>query len=358
MFDYYTDNSPIAAVYADAGSVFTDLLSHVFAAGKHVVTVLEVGCGSGMLTEHLIAATKTFPHLFVDYTASDLSHDLARQTTARAGMPPTMRARRFDVSRRSDEQGLLPGTFDIVTAGHVLHAVPNLRESLENMLELLVPGGVLVLIDFDGAAWEQGKPGTLWYDFTFGSFPEWFGFTDSREHCTITADAWITLLHELGCISVTVRPSSQEEDHCVVIIAQKPTDDSPGQIALAGDTQNNIVFHYSHGDESRLRDTIREAGTMQKKALWILCAGSQDVGSAQGLSRSLRQEIADWEVHLVITDASWSDKQRRDALIALQRRPVTELEIRLDILGQQLAPRIIPLSDSDTFLIPFNPLLP
>lgn len=97
--------------------------------------VLEVGCGQGELTTALAVA----------------GHDVL-------GIDP--RAPHGDLFRRIRLEDLDPQeeSFDGVVAVHSLHHVRDLEQGLERIVELLRPGGVLVL---DELAWDRADDETL-----------------------------------------------------------------------------------------------------------------------------------------------------------------------------------------------------
>lgn len=93
-------------------------------------------------------------------------------------------------------QGFTPGSFDIITAFHVIHAVSDLDFTLKSINNLLVPGGALIMGDLRGDSWSAHESGAFWFDYVFGSFSEWFSFSDDRTHCTMSIDNW---QKSLGC---------------------------------------------------------------------------------------------------------------------------------------------------------------
>ncbi|WP_330277130.1 class I SAM-dependent methyltransferase [Lentzea sp. NBC_00516] len=92
------------------------------------VRVVELGCGTGRLTT---AVLKESPFLLEHYRFTDIS-----------GQP--LRAETLDVNQDFAAQGFLPGTADVVVAGHTLHHAVNLCRTLVRIHDLLVPGGELV----------------------------------------------------------------------------------------------------------------------------------------------------------------------------------------------------------------------
>lgn len=109
------------------------------------VRALDVGCGTGNVTAHLIAAGATV-------TAADLSAtflDLVRERFAATG--------RLDGVLRLNGRDLQPaadGTYDLVAAYSVLHHVPDYVALVREMARVAAPGGV-VMIDHEwlDSAW-------------------------------------------------------------------------------------------------------------------------------------------------------------------------------------------------------------
>lgn len=135
----------------------------------------------------------------VEYTVSDMSALLASrlaQSYSYKNMPSKM----YDISKPAAEQGLELGYYDIITGLNVLHAVPDIRDTLSNLNSLLKPGGRMLVIDSDGDAYWANPPwpGMIWSDYVFGSFFGWFGYTDDRKHCTMGCSGWNKCLIDTG----------------------------------------------------------------------------------------------------------------------------------------------------------------
>lgn len=64
------------------------------------------------------------------------------------------------------EQGFEEGSYDLILAPNVLHAIPNLQETLKNVRKLLHPKGRLLLQELD----MQAK----WMSFIMGAFLGWW----------------------------------------------------------------------------------------------------------------------------------------------------------------------------------------
>jgi len=106
--------------------------------------VLELGCGTGLLTRHLVAAG----HRVIATDASPAMLDLARETVPRA-----------DARLLVLPDDPLPDADAVVGVGHVLNYLPN-GEAIERALaaigRALGPGGVLAL-DLCDLEWGRAR---------------------------------------------------------------------------------------------------------------------------------------------------------------------------------------------------------
>lgn len=364
---YGTENSVLPSCHESA-SIFRKLLEEFKVAGKKAIRVLEVGCGTGMLTRYLVDVLLEFPDIVVEYVASDISLGLAMQAVQRFPYP-YMRAAAFDLTKSPQEQDISPASFDIVTALHVLHATTDLDATMSSISNLLVPGGYVLTVDFDGEAWQTGVAGTIWYDFFFGGFQEWFDFGDERDtHCTISLPAWRSLLQRSGFQCVTFSASPPEEDHSLVFLAQKanvassllsvPVDEvaaesSQSTSLFSSVDKSRFVFSYTCGEEMVLRDALVAFDPTETFSIWICAAAGLDGSAARGLVRTLTKEFPVWDLHLVIFHPDLSPEQRSTVISQLQQLPSCESEIAVNELGDIHVPRVVPLS-SPELEVPFD----
>ncbi|KAF8469343.1 hypothetical protein JB92DRAFT_2838485 [Gautieria morchelliformis] len=133
------------------------LFTTLAASGKQVVHVLEVGCGTGMPMQDLLDILPKFLSPVTEL------HSASRIRTC---APP------HTISKTLEEQGIFLGPFHVMAVLQVLHGTTTLAHRMSSILDLLVPGGYVLTVDFDGNAWCTGFPGTLWYDFIIGGFQE------------------------------------------------------------------------------------------------------------------------------------------------------------------------------------------
>ena len=100
-----------------------------------------------------------------------------------------MSFRRFDLEGDASGQGFEPASFDIIIAANVVHATADLRRTLDQLNELLAPGGTLFLLEVTG--FER------WIDLTFGLTEGWWRFNDNDirpDYPLLDRAGWSTLL--------------------------------------------------------------------------------------------------------------------------------------------------------------------
>src|SRR3977135_4001000 len=106
-----------------------------------------------------------FPSAIIEFVVSDVSKELLPRMDY-----PRCRYKSFDLSKSPQAQGFDSASFDVIAGFHVLHVVADLASSLTALGELLVPGGSLLIGDLNGESWKLRAPGSIWFDFVFGSF--------------------------------------------------------------------------------------------------------------------------------------------------------------------------------------------
>jgi SAM-dependent methyltransferase len=100
-----------------------------------VVRALDVGCGTGNVTRHLLA-------LGAHVTAADLSPGLLDEVARRFGAGGRIAFQRLN---GADLRPLADGTFGLVVAYSVLHHVPDYAALVREMARVTRPGGCVVI---------------------------------------------------------------------------------------------------------------------------------------------------------------------------------------------------------------------
>ncbi|GCD58450.1 biotin synthesis protein [Acetobacter pasteurianus NBRC 3280] len=119
---------------------------HTCMAGKKPLRILEIGCGTGLLTEHLRAC---WPD--ADILATDFAPNMLARAKSRLGESVSyhqMDAATPDVN----------GPFDLICGNLIMQWLPEPAKALRTLAEILAPGGVLAvstLLDGTFAEWQQ-----------------------------------------------------------------------------------------------------------------------------------------------------------------------------------------------------------
>lgn len=115
-------------------------------AGKSPLRILEIGCGTGLLTEHLHACWPEAEILATDFAPNMLAR--AKMRLGEAVSYHQMDAAAPDVS----------GPFDVICGNLIMQWLPEPEKVLRNLAGLLAPDGVFAvstLLDGTFAEWQQ-----------------------------------------------------------------------------------------------------------------------------------------------------------------------------------------------------------
>jgi acyl transferase domain-containing protein/NADPH:quinone reductase-like Zn-dependent oxidoreductase/acyl carrier protein len=177
--------------------------------------ILELGAGTGGTTAHLL------PHLdphSTTYVFTDLSSLFLSQAKTRFQAYDFVEYQILDLERSPITQGFSPHSFDLIIAANVLHATPDLQQTLTHIHPLLAPGGELLLV--------EGTRPARWLDLIFGLTEGWWCFQDRDRrpnYPLISVAQWQQLLTESGFVSQEILPTVDRPDALTqqaVIIAQ------------------------------------------------------------------------------------------------------------------------------------------
>ncbi|KAJ7447113.1 hypothetical protein B0H11DRAFT_1745206, partial [Mycena galericulata] len=230
-----------------------------------------------------------------------------------------MHAKAYDVGKAPESQGFLLEDYDVVVSLHVLHAAPDLAACLASLRQLLVPGGILLTVELDGNGWAS-KPGSIWFDCIFGSFPEWFGILEA---CNF-----------VGVQTCSEHGASGRE---FFFIAQKPTG-----IRFASTPSINLpdVYRYKFGREMELKKWI--LAQSRPTPVYIIVQHGHDAQAATGLCAGLRKDIPSLQIRLCIF-ASPAQIHNPSLLISRHLNLFAfEDTIYFNHAGTPLVPRVAP----------------
>ncbi|MFB9905996.1 SDR family NAD(P)-dependent oxidoreductase [Allokutzneria oryzae] len=237
---------------------------------RRTLRVLEVGGGTGGLTVNVLGV---LPPERTEYVFTDVSAAFAQAATERFADYGFVTARTLDLERDLEEQGIKPGSFDIVLASDVVHATSDLKRTLFHLQDALAPGGVLGLI--------EAMPGNRQLDLTFGLTTGWWAFRDlalRKDGPLLDADAWQEVLRSSGYTDVVAigDPGHTGAGAQAVLLARTPVSEMDGGVVesyVIGDLSEWLVVA-EPGDPlgAELADRINGGGGRA-----ILAAPGDDV---------------------------------------------------------------------------------
>ena len=187
------------------------------AGARDGLRILEIGAGTGGTTVRLLPMLREFGGAIAEYCYTDLSKAFLMHAEEhyRPGLPALTTAI-FDVAKPLQGQAVAANRYDFVIATNVLHATPDIRETLRNAKALLKGGGVLLLNEM--SAW------TLFSHLTFGLLEGWWLHEDAALRLPgspgLSPRSWQSVLEEEGFDAVSF---VAEEAHALgqqVIAAQ------------------------------------------------------------------------------------------------------------------------------------------
>jgi acyl transferase domain-containing protein/SAM-dependent methyltransferase len=174
-------------------------LREIAAGGStdRTLRVLEIGAGTGGTTSALLPVLDPAR---TRYTFSDLSDLFLDRGRDHFGAYPFVDYRRFDLDADAASQGFAPGSFDVIVAANAVHAVRDLQAALRRLVDLLAPGGVLMLV--------ESTRYLSWFDVSTGLIEGWQHFDDAIRESTPLMDppAWQAALVEAGFVDADVWP--------------------------------------------------------------------------------------------------------------------------------------------------------
>ena len=332
---------------------FAGLVNAAMAAGKRVVRVLEIGARDGRLTRLLgqaLVDAKLQTGYYVDYVCADTEIQSAKIATSSSPWM-TMTPVVFDPTLPIEAQGLEPASVDIIVALDALHNSSNIRGTLANLRGMLVPGGYLATIQWDGSSSATSAIGAkcnavivalkhcliLLYagiNFVFGS-EEWIQPSLSSSELkdafrAVGYDEPVLISQDSKCISHVAFISQKSHSRFLTNGISNHTDDL------------TIIRHFSSGDEPQLVAFISGLDPVKPHSIWLHTDTAPSNAALLGLSRALCHEYPDWKISTVLFHPSWNSSRQHEFishdLIPLK---LVNAELKIDELGSISVPRVI-----------------
>ncbi|KAF1018224.1 MAG: amino acid adenylation domain-containing protein [Burkholderia sp.] len=235
--------SKVAGLYQ--GTAWTDSFNHQVADTVEVyvrhrlaadplarLRVLEVGAGTGGTTAKVLPRLAAIGAPMLEYCYTDLSEAFLAQARERhLANYPYLRTCRCDIERPLAEQGIVPGSYDIVIATNCLHATHDIRATLRHVQAALRCHGVLIA--------NEGVSKSLLGTLTFGLLEGWWLYDDPQLRIPgsplLDSAHWRALLDEAGMRPVCLDGPGRELQQ--VWVAQSRGLIRPGGFASASATR-------------------------------------------------------------------------------------------------------------------------
>ncbi|TDZ32378.1 Highly reducing polyketide synthase gloL [Colletotrichum spinosum] len=231
------------------------LLSHKH--GRHF-RILEIGAGTGGLTARILRdlvacfdnGKSVGRYVFTDVSAGFFPAAKKRFEAIPAGF---LDYRVLDINRDPEEQGFSGEKYDLIVASNVLHATPDLTQTLRHARSLLKPNGRLLMHELCCE--------TKWINWIMGHLAGWWlGEANNRpEEPYISPEQWTERLLAAGFSAPDVFYDGKSKDKLnATIIARPALQDAVSPASktitlLTEDSQDHAVL-------AKLRTTFEEKG--------------------------------------------------------------------------------------------------
>jgi polyketide synthase PksM len=161
------------------------------------IRIVEIGAGTGGTTATLLPLLQRFP--IEEYRYTDVSKAFLMYAEKHyKPQLPALTTSIFDVSKSLAAQSIAADYYDVAIAANVLHATPNIRETLRNAKAVLKNQGVLLLNEI--STW------SLFNHLTFGLLEGWWLNEDTALRLPgspgLSTDKWREILAEEGFESI------------------------------------------------------------------------------------------------------------------------------------------------------------
>lgn len=159
------------------------------------IRILEIGAGTGGTSAPLLQNLRPYQHYIQEYCYTDISEAfLQHAQQVYAPLYPFLATRLFNVERDPGEQGIDPGSYDLVIAANVVHATRQIRHTLRNTKAIMKTNGLLLLNEISSV--------NLYTHLTFGLLDGWWSAEDPHLRMQgspgLTIERWENVLKDEG----------------------------------------------------------------------------------------------------------------------------------------------------------------
>jgi amino acid adenylation domain-containing protein len=225
-------------------------------SAERPLCILEVGAGGGDLTWPLV------PKLSgrgCEYHFTDISRTFvqAAQMEAKKQGLDFMRFGVLDISKDPASQGYEPGCFDIVLGLNVVHATARVVESLRHLKSLLVPGGLLCLVELTKYP--------RWDNMIIGVVEGWWLHDDAfrTDSPLMDLNSWERAFESAGLANAFALPANHDERKATdagLVLAQRV--EAPPDGLKAARSQSDV-------SNQKPRDVATVPLTSAQREIWF-----------------------------------------------------------------------------------------
>lgn len=219
LYLFFAQDDLMARFYAEdmeRGDIQTQLSEYLckLRMQTHSLDILEAGAGTGSLTEQVLeglcprgkSAESRAINQFVFTDISPRFFSKAKEHLS--SWQNVLDFRKLDIGSDVLKQGFAPQSFDVIVAANVLHATPNLLQTLRNVRTLLKPSGKLLFL-------EVVRQDLLWVNMTMGTLAGWWlSEEDVRQECpcvSVTEWNWFLAQSGFSPVEIEFQSSSSSE---------------------------------------------------------------------------------------------------------------------------------------------------
>jgi NAD(P)-dependent dehydrogenase (short-subunit alcohol dehydrogenase family)/SAM-dependent methyltransferase/acyl carrier protein len=269
--------SPVAQVY---NALLREVVAEAVGSlpSSDNLRILEIGAGTGATTSGVL---EVLADKRLEYTFTDLSPLFLERAKDKFAAYPNLVCRLLNIEENPIEQGFTQGDYQLVLAANVLHATRDLRETLENVNQLLAPGGVLVML--------EGSLPQSWVDMTFGLTEGWWRFTDHDlrpDYPLLKANEWAEVLSDKGFTEIVPLDFGDASGQMVIVAKKSAESIEP----VAKRPIEWLIFSDQSGFGAQIAQQFTAQG--QRSALVLPAGSSYSNGSSDVLHLDLKNDRA------------------------------------------------------------------
>ena len=287
---YFWDGLSMKFYYiATANAVVRSVMEAL--KSKQVVRVLELGARIGGLTRFIVSQLTDYGLANrLEYVVTDVSTTFFGQARKNLSAYPFVQYQLLSVEKDVEDQGFVPGSFDIVICLDTLHVAVDARRSTRFMSDLLVDEGVMYLL--------EGTNSHYLTELWFGCMDVCLVFDDERtevgkKSCWFHREGWLTVMRDVGLQDVISVSSSKEFYHCIVV-GRKSVAVHQAKAIISDDHKKSPVFFILEGgagtnedDRSSIEKNEDKAKTLGEELILLKNGG----GSVNIIPFSEKQDL-------------------------------------------------------------------